>query len=99
FPPADFFHHLLFSSRTFGFAFRRERFGPFSRSPWSFTPPPPVKASNIWSWFFCRLSLIESCVLLAAPGCLGLRPRGLLCPLLTPAPRSGWIAPPSVTMP
>ena len=32
-------HQLLFSSRTFGFAFRRERFGPFPRSPWSFTPP------------------------------------------------------------
>src|SRR6266446_7288665 len=29
-----------------------------------------VKAST--SWFFCRLSLIESCVLLVAPYCLGL---------------------------
>src|SRR6266536_6491509 len=36
--------------------------------------PSPVKASNICSWFFCRLSFIESCVLLAAPCCLGLRP-------------------------
>src|SRR5205823_10122387 len=45
-PPADFFHHLLFSSRTFGFAFRRERFGPFSRSPWSFTPPLPGKGQQ-----------------------------------------------------
>ena len=47
--------------------------------------PSSVKASAICSWFFCRLSLIESCVLLAAPYCLGLRPCGLLCPLLTPA--------------
>src|SRR5437667_7583848 len=59
--------------------------------------PSPVKASALCSWFFCRLSLIESCVLLAAPYCLGLRPCGLLCPLLTPAPRSRWIAPSSVT--
>src|SRR5579864_8341948 len=36
--------------------------------------PSPVKASNICSWFFCRLSFIESCVLLAAPYCLCLRP-------------------------
>src|SRR6266487_1847804 len=36
--------------------------------------PSPVKASAICSWFFCRLSLIESCLLLAAPYCLGLRP-------------------------
>src|SRR5437588_5445895 len=48
--------------------------------------PSPVKASTICSWFFCRLSFIESCVLLAAPYCLGLRPCGLLGPLLTPAP-------------
>src|SRR6266403_4086914 len=32
--------------------------------------PSSVKAST--SWFFCRLSLIESCVLLVAPYCLGL---------------------------
>src|SRR6266542_808652 len=36
--------------------------------------PSPVKASAICSWFFCRLSFIESCVLLAAPYGLGLRP-------------------------
>src|SRR5712691_9261443 len=59
--------------------------------------PSSVKASTLCSWFFCRLSFIESCVLLTAPCCLGLRPCGLLCPLLTPAPRSRWIAPPSVT--
>src|SRR5215470_1582300 len=34
-----------------------------------------VKASTICSRFFCRLSFIESCVLLVAPCCLGLRPR------------------------
>jgi len=56
FPLADFFHQLLVSSWTFGFAFRRARFGPFPRSLRSFTPP----------------LLIESCVLLAAPYCLGL---------------------------
>src|SRR5258708_19977924 len=55
--------------------------------------PSPVKASAICSWFFCRLSLIEFCVLLAAPCCLGLRPVGLLCPLLTPPPRSESIPP------
>jgi len=33
-----------------------------------------VKASTICSRFFCRLSLIESCVLLAAPYCSGLLP-------------------------
>src|SRR5215468_3460313 len=36
--------------------------------------PSTAKASTICSWFFCRLSLIESCVLLAAPYCSGLRP-------------------------
>jgi len=41
-----------------------------------------AEASALCSWFFCRLSLIESCGLLAAPYCLGLRPCGLLCPLL-----------------
>jgi hypothetical protein len=50
--------------------------------------PSTVKASTICSWFFCRLSLIESCRLLAAPCCSGLRPCDLLCPLLTPAARS-----------
>src|SRR5436309_2604715 len=60
--------------------------------------PSPVKASAICSWFFCHLSSIEACLLLAAPGCLGLRPCGLLCPLLTPAPRSEWIAPPPVSV-
>src|SRR5712691_4809359 len=39
FPLADFFHQLLVTSWTFGFAFRRERFGPFLRSLRSFTPP------------------------------------------------------------
>src|SRR5512142_624043 len=29
--------------------------------------PSTAKASTICSWFFCRLSLIESCVLLATP--------------------------------
>ena len=29
FPLADLFHQLLVTSWTFGFAFRRERFGPF----------------------------------------------------------------------
>src|SRR6202007_1037447 len=38
-PLADFFHQLLVTSWTFGFAFRRERFGPFLRSLRSFTPP------------------------------------------------------------
>src|SRR6266849_1408356 len=38
-PRADFFHQLLVTSWTFGFAFRRERFGPFLRSLRSFTPP------------------------------------------------------------
>jgi hypothetical protein len=33
-----------------------------------------VKASTLCSWFFCRLSLLESCVLLATPCCSGLRP-------------------------
>jgi len=42
---------------------------------------------------------IVSCVLLAAPYCLGLRPGGLLCPLLTPVPGSRWIAPSSVPIP
>jgi hypothetical protein len=32
-----------------------------------------VKASNICSWFFCRLSLIESRELLVAPFRWGLR--------------------------
>ena len=45
------------------------------------------------------LEFVESCVLLAAPYCLGLRPGGLLCPLLTPVPRSTWIAPSSVPVP
>src|SRR5215471_5081237 len=39
FPLADLFHQLFLASWTFGFAFRRERFGPFLRSLWSFTPP------------------------------------------------------------
>ena len=34
--------------------------------------PSSVKASC--NWFFCRWSFIDSCVLLAAPCCLGLRP-------------------------
>jgi len=34
--------------------------------------PSSVKASNLCSWFFCRLSLIESRRLLAAPFRLGL---------------------------
>src|SRR5258706_6491429 len=38
FPLADFFHQLLVTSWTFGFAFRRKRFGPFLRSLRSFTP-------------------------------------------------------------
>ena len=38
-PLADFFHPLLVTSWTFGFAFRRKRFGPFLRSLRSFTPP------------------------------------------------------------
>jgi len=46
FPPADLFHQWLFSSRTFGFAVRRERFGPFPRSPRSFTPPLPGKGQR-----------------------------------------------------
>src|SRR5215472_7569721 len=37
-PLADFFHQLLVTSWTFGFAFRRERFGPFLRNLRSFTP-------------------------------------------------------------
>ena len=37
--PADFFHHLLWDSRAFPRAFRRERFGPFPPSLRSFTPP------------------------------------------------------------
>src|SRR5260370_8307912 len=61
--------------------------------------PSSVKASAICSWFFCRLSLIESCVLLAAPCCLGLRPFRLLCPLLTPPPPSQETPPPSLTLP
>ena len=36
--------------------------------------PSSVKASNICSRFFCRLSLIESGVLSASPYCSGLRP-------------------------
>src|ERR1700745_441589 len=39
--------------------------------------PSPVKDRTLCSWFFCRLSFIESCVLLVAPYCLGLRPCGL----------------------
>lgn len=35
--------------------------------------PSSVKASTICSWFFCRLSLIESRRLFAAPFRLGLR--------------------------
>src|SRR5246500_5877884 len=66
-PLADFFHQLLVTSWTFGCAFRRARFGPFLRSLWSFTPPLLSKGQH---WFFCRLSLIESCVLPAAPCCL-----------------------------
>src|SRR5579863_315080 len=38
-PLADLFHQLFLTSWTFGFAFRRERFGPFLRSLRSFTPP------------------------------------------------------------
>src|SRR5262244_74675 len=38
-PLADLFHQLLVPSWTFGVALRRERFGPFPRSLWSFTPP------------------------------------------------------------
>src|SRR6202022_4641340 len=38
FPLADFFHQLLVTSWTFGFAFRRKRFGPFLKSLRSFTP-------------------------------------------------------------
>src|SRR5260370_36679746 len=38
-PPADLFHHLLWDSRAFARAFRRERFGPFPPSLRSFTPP------------------------------------------------------------
>ena len=32
FPLADFFHQLLVTSWTFGFTFRRARFGPFPRT-------------------------------------------------------------------
>ena len=39
FPLADFFHQLFVTRWTFGFAFRRARFGPFPRSLRSFTPP------------------------------------------------------------
>src|SRR5215470_14351673 len=39
--------------------------------------PSTAKASTICSWFFCRLSFIESRVLLAAPCCSGLQPCGL----------------------
>src|SRR5260370_11065991 len=39
FPLADFFHQLLVTSRTLGFAFRHApRFGPFLRSLPRFTP-------------------------------------------------------------
>src|ERR1700704_6375449 len=48
FPLADFFHQLLVTSWTFGFAFRRARFGPFPRSLRSFTPPLLSKASTSW---------------------------------------------------
>src|SRR5262249_28826936 len=38
-PVADLFHPQLRSSRTLGLAVRRERFGPFPSSLWSFPPP------------------------------------------------------------
>src|SRR5579862_706416 len=44
--------------------------------------PSSVKASG--NWFFCRLSFIESCVLLAAPCCSGLRPWGSTMPSADP---------------
>src|ERR1700719_1618291 len=46
FPLADFFHQLLVSSWTFGFAFRRKRFAPFLRSLRSFTPPLLCKGQH-----------------------------------------------------
>ncbi len=46
FPLADFFHQLLVTSWTFGFAFRRARFGPFPRSLRSFTPIPLSKGQH-----------------------------------------------------
>jgi hypothetical protein len=79
FPFADFFYQLLVTSWTFGCAFRRARFGPFLKSLGASLLPSSVKAST--SWFFCRLSLIESCALLAAPYCLGL----IACATNTPA--------------
>jgi hypothetical protein len=46
FPLADLFHQLLVASWTFGFAFRRARFGPFLRSLRSFTPPLLCKGQH-----------------------------------------------------
>ena len=71
-PFADLFHHLLWDSRAFTRAFRRERFVPSRRAIGASLLPSSVKASNICSWFFCRLSPIESRRLLAAPFRLGL---------------------------
>src|SRR5438477_10956337 len=46
FPLAALFHQLLVASWTFGFAFRRARFGPFLRSLRSFTPPLLCKGQH-----------------------------------------------------
>src|SRR5262249_44062138 len=61
--------------RAFGCVLRRARSVPSPGVLGASLLPSSVKASTICSWFFCRLSLIESYVLLATPYCSGLRPR------------------------
>ena len=89
-PPAHLFHQsLAVLGRAFRNTLRRERFGPFTRRPQSFTLRLLAKGQPI-TGFFCRFSLIESRPLLAASFRLGLRPLArLICPLLTSAARSG----------
>ena len=47
--------------------------------------------------FFCRLSLLESASYLRLLSTRDFDRIGLLCPRLTPAARSSWISPSSVT--
>ncbi|HTY83810.1 MAG TPA: recombinase family protein [Silvibacterium sp.] len=96
---ADLFHQLfVVLSRAFDRALRRERFGPFARSLWSFTPPLLAKGQP-------KLVVLPLAAHRVAPPTCRFLPFGpsplarLLCPLLTSAPRSEWIAPPSVPIP
>ncbi len=95
---ADLLHQLLLHSQTFGHALRRERFGPSARNHWSFTPPLLAEGQP-------KLGFLPLAAHRVAPPTCPFLPFGpsplarLLCPPLTPAARSEWIAPHSVPIP